>query len=537
MAYDGNAGYFGLENYGITNLGNVYRNLSTPALYEEIVRRREGLISHLGPIVVRTGHYTGRSPKDKFIVKEESSQEKVWWSKENKPFEPVRFDALYNRLFAYLQGKDVFIQDCYAGADSRYCIPIRIITEYAWHNLFARNMFIQIQDEDKLRNHVPDCTIFAMPRFHASPDIDGTVSDAFVIVNFGKKLILIGGTGYAGEIKKAVFTVLNYFLPQEEVLSMHCAANLGTDDDVALFFGLSGTGKTTLSTDVNRSLIGDDEHGWSEDGIFNFEGGCYAKVIKISMEQEPQIYDCTRRFGTVLENVTINSQTRRLDLDDAAFTENTRACYPISHIEGSVRSGTASHPQNIFMLSCDAFGIMPPIAMLTPEQAVYYFLQGYTAKIAGTEIGVGSEPEAVFSPCFGAPFLALPPMKYARLLLERITKHKVNCWLVNTGWVSGGFGRGYRISLPYTRSLIRAAIMGDLLKSPMDKDPIFGFLLPCACKEVPGDILNPASAWGDSDAYDSQARKLAAKFIENFRQFASDAPRDVLDSGPNLGSG
>ena len=537
MTVNSNTDYFGLESLGITNLGNVYRNLPTPALYEETVRRREGFIAHLGPVVVRTGHHTGRSPEDKFIVREKSSQEKIWWSKGNKAFEPARFDSLYNRLLAYLQGKDIFIQDCYAGADSRYRIPIRIITEYAWHNLFARNMFVQIQDEDELNRHIPEFTIFAMPRFHASPDIDGTSSEAFIIVNFGKRLIMIGGTSYAGEIKKAVFTVLNYLLPQEKVLSMHCAANMGPEEDVALFFGLSGTGKTTLATDVERRLIGDDEHGWSEVGVFNFEGGCYAKVIRISREQEPQIYECTRRFGTILENVSFNSRTRRLDLDDATLTENTRASYPISHIENSVHGGTAPHPKNIFMLGYDAFGVLPPIALLTPEQAAYYFLQGYTARVAGTEIGLAGEPQAVFSPCFGAPFMALPPMKYAQLLVESITKHKVSCWLVNTGLVGGGFGIGKRISLPHTRELIGAAIRGDLLRSRMEKDPIFGFLLLSTCEKVPSEILRPACAWKDRSAYDSQAKSLAAKFIENFGQLDSDVPREVMNAGPTLESG
>jgi phosphoenolpyruvate carboxykinase (ATP) len=385
----GKANNISLDDCGIKNAGDVYHNLPTPALYEQIVRRREGFIAHLGPIVVRTGHHTGRSPDDKFIVKERSSQNRIWWSKGNKPFQTARFDALYHRLAAYLQGRDVYIQDCYAGADTRYRVPIRIVTEYAWHNLFARNMFIQIKDEDEASRHSPEFTIFSMPRFHATPDVDGTSSEAFIIVNFGKRLIIIGGTSYAGEIKKAAFTVLNYLLPQKEVLPMHCAANLGPGHDVALFFGLSGTGKTTLSTDVDRRLIGDDEHGWSADGVFNFEGGCYAKVIRISREQEPQIYECTRRFGTILENVAIDSSTRRLDLDDASLTENTRASYPIAHIPNSVREGTGPHPGSIFMLSYDAFGILPPIALLTAEQATYYFLQGYTARVAGTEVGLG----------------------------------------------------------------------------------------------------------------------------------------------------
>ena len=534
MTVHSNAEQLGLDKFGLKNLGAIYRNLPTSALYEEIVRRREGIIAHLGPIVVRTGDHTGRSPDDKFIVREESSQDKIWWSKANKSFEPIKFESLFHRLLAYLQGKDIFIQDCYAGADPQYNIPVRIITEYAWHNLFARNMFVQISEKNDLKNHIPQFTIFGMPQFHATPDIDGTSSEAFIIVNFGKRIILIGGTSYAGEIKKAVFTVLNYLLPQEKVLSMHCAANMGEKEDVAIFFGLSGTGKTTLATDDKRRLIGDDEHGWSENGIFNFEGGCYAKVIRISKEQEPQIYQCTRRFGTVLENVAIDGYTRRLDLNDSSLTENTRACYPIPHIENAVRSGMGPHPKNVFMLSYDAFGVMPPIALLTPEQAAYYFLQGYTAKVAGTEVGMGNEPEAVFSPCFGAPFMALPPMNYARLLLENITRYKVNCWLINTGLVSGAYGTGKRISLPYTRELIRAAISGDLLKAPMEKDQAFGFQFPSTYKEIPGEILNPSNSWEDTVAYNNQAKSLAAKFAENFKQFAVDVPQEVLDSGPKL---
>ncbi len=525
----------GLADYGIKNVGDVYHNLPTPALYEQIVQRREGLVAHLGPIVVRTGHHTGRSPDDKFIVKEESSQDKIWWSKGNKPFEVARFDSLYNRLAAYLQGKDIYIQDCYAGADSRYRIPVRIVTEYAWHNMFARNMFIQILDEDELSSHSPEFTIFSMPRFHATPDIDGTSSEAFIIVNFAKRLIIIGGTSYAGEIKKAVFTVLNYLLPQASVLSMHCAANQGAHDDVALFFGLSGTGKTTLSTDVDRRLIGDDEHGWSKDGIFNFEGGCYAKVIRISAEQEPQIYECTRRFGTILENVAIDSHTRRLDLADASLTENTRASYPIPHIGNAIREGTGPHPKSIFMLSYDAFGILPPIALLTPEQAAYYFLQGYTARVAGTEVGLGKEPQAIFSPCFGAPFMALLPTDYAGLFYDSIVKHKVTCWLVNTGLVGGGFGTGKRISLPHTRELIHTAMGGDLAGSAMEEDPVFGFRIPGSCGNVPSEILKPSQSWQDRDSYAREARKLAGKFIENFKQFENDVPQAVVKSGPSAG--
>ena len=525
---------FDLSGYCIKNADNVYRNLPTPALYEEIIRRREGLVSHLGPIVVRTGHHTGRSPADKFIVKEPSSHKRIWWE-ENKPFAVKQFNALYNRLLAYLQGKDIYVQDCYAGADVNYSIPIRIITEYSWHSLFARNMFIQINDLEKLKNHEPKFTVFAMPRFHATPDIDGTASEAFIIVNFRKGIILIGGTSYAGEIKKAVFTVLNYLLPQNKVLSMHCSANIGHGGDTALFFGLSGTGKTSLTADPERNLIGDDEHGWSSSGIFNFEGGCYAKVIRLSHDQEPQIYECTRRFGTVLENVNIDIRTRRLDLDDASLTENTRACYPITHIPGSVRSGMGPSPQNIFLLSYDAFGVMPPIALLTPEQATYYFLQGYSAKVAGTEVGLGKEPTAVFSPCFGAPFMALPPIEYAQLFLDNIIRHKVRCWLVNTGLVLGGYRTGgKRISIKHTRTLIREAINGSLLDFTMEQEPIFGFRIPTGCSGCPNEILQPAVAWDNKKAYQNELKGLAAKFMINAGQIAGGMPENVAAAGPNL---
>jgi phosphoenolpyruvate carboxykinase (ATP) len=529
----GNSELYELEEYGIKNVGNIYKNLPTPALYEQIVRRREGLVAHLGPIVVRTGHHTGRSPYDKFIVKEASSEGKIWWGKENRPFEIGRFDNLYHRLLAYLQGKDIYLQDCYAGADSNYRIPIRIITEYAWHNLFARNMFIRIMDDRELDQHKPEFTIFCMPRFHATPEVDGTQSEAFIIVNFSRKLILIGGTSYAGEIKKAVFTVLNYLLPQEKVLSMHCAANMGSSGDVALFFGLSGTGKTTLSTDINRSLLGDDEHGWSSDGIFNFEGGCYAKVIKISLENEPQIYECTRKFGTILENVYINGRTRRLNLDDAGLTENTRASYPITHIDNSVYPGLGEHPRHIFMLSCDMFGVMPPIALLTPQQAAYYFLQGYTARVAGTEVGMGDKPVAVFSPCFGAPFLALPPMKYTKLLLDSIKNRDVKCWLVNTGWIHGGYGKGDRIPLPYTRKLVNSAMNGELMKYEMSTDPFFHFMAVHKCPGIPDEILNPASSWDSIDEYNNAANGLKSKFIDSISSMGTDIPIEILNAGPD----
>ncbi len=522
---------YGLDNHGITNVHQVYWNLNTPILYEEIIKRQEGYIAHLGPIVVRTGHHTGRAAKDKFIVDEPSSKDNIWWGKVNKPFSPEKFEVLFSRLLAYLQGKDLFVQDCYAGADPKLRLPIRVITESAWHNLFARNIFIQARP-DTLINHIPQFTLLHVPNFMALPNIDGTHSEAFVILNLQKKLVLIGGTSYAGEIKKSIFTVLNYLLPQENILSMHCSANVGKDGDVALFFGLSGTGKTTLSADPERTLIGDDEHGWSQNGIFNFEGGCYAKVIKLSKEAEPEIYQTTRKFGTILENVAIDIWTRRLDLDDDSLTENTRAAYPISHIPNALKEPMADHPKNIIMLTCDAFGVMPPIAKLTPVQAMYHFMSGYTAKIGGTEKGLGSEPQATFSACFGAPFMVLHPYKYAKLLDEKIRHHDVNCWLVNTGWTGGPYGVGKRIKISHTRAMVKAALNGKLDNVPTNRNPIYGFMVPSSCPDVPSELMNPRDTWHDKNAYDGKANYLAGLFKNNFKQFEGEVPEDIKEAGP-----
>ncbi|MCC6443053.1 MAG: phosphoenolpyruvate carboxykinase [Armatimonadetes bacterium] len=522
---------YGLEHHGITNVGNVYWNLVTPALYDEVVRRREGVIAHLGPLVVRTGHHTGRSPNDKFVVREPSSEDKIWWGKVNQPLDETRFDRLYHRLQAYLQGRDLFVQDCYVGADPEYRVPVRVITQYAWHNLFARNLFIRIPHTE-LEQHIPEFVVIDVPEFHADPDIDGTRTGIFILVHFGKKLVLIGGTSYAGEMKKSVFTIMNYLLPQERVLSMHCSANMGEKGDVALFFGLSGTGKTTLSADPQRQLIGDDEHGWSEKGIFNFEGGCYAKVIRLSRESEPEIYECTRRFGTVLENVGFDSLARRLDLNDASLTENTRAAYPLGYIANAVHDGLGGHPRNIIMLTADAFGVMPPIARLSPDQAMYHFLSGYTAKVAGTEKDISKEPTATFSTCFGAPFLALHPTVYAELLREKISRHKVHCWLVNTGWSGGPYGVGERMEIAYTRAMINAALDGNLDDLTYRPDPIFGLDVPESCPGVPSEVLNPRNTWKDPAAYDVKARELAAQFRENFRQFAGPIADAVREYGP-----
>lgn len=521
---------YGLENHGISNVNAVYWNLSTPLLYEEAIRRREGRMAHLGPLAVRTGQYTGRAPKDKFIVQDAGSLDKVWWGTVNAPMEEQKYEALKRRLLAYWQGRDLFVQDCYVGADPNYRLPIRVVTETAWHNLFARNMFIQ-ESVAELATHVPEFTVLHAPNFHAIPEDDGTRSEVFIVVNLSKKTVLIGGTQYAGEIKKSIFSVMNYLLPQRHVLSMHCSANVGDKGDVAIFFGLSGTGKTTLSADPARTLIGDDEHGWSDDGVFNFEGGCYAKVVRLSPEGEPEIYATTRRFGTILENVGFNSTTGRIDLDDISLTENTRAAYPISHIPNASRTGVAGHPQNIIMLTADAFGVLPPIAKLTPEQAMYHFLSGYTAKVAGTERGV-TEPSATFSTCFGAPFMTLPPAVYANLLGEKIAQHKVNVWLINTGWTGGPYGVGSRMKLGYTRAMIHAALDGGLTDVPMEVDPIFGLAVPTACPNVPSEVLNQRGTWADAAAYDAQAKKLAAMFAKNFENFADKVTPAVRAAGP-----
>ena len=522
----------GLDVLGIKNLNNVYWNLTTPALYEQIIRRREGVMAHLGPLMVRTGAFTGRSPNDKFIVKESSTEEHISWGKVNRPFDEEKFDRLYHRVLAYLQGNDVFVQDCYAGADERYQIPIRVINEYAWHNQFVRNMFIRIKDPKEYQTFEPEFTIIDLPKFHAVPELDGTNSEAFVLVNFGKKLILIGGTSYAGEMKKSAFTILNYLLPHQQVMSMHCSANQGKDGDVALFFGLSGTGKTTLSADPERALIGDDEHGWSDDGVFNFEGGCYAKVIRLSQEAEPDIYNTTRRFGTILENVVFDTHTRTVDLDDDTFTENTRAAYPITHIENIIPSGIGNHPKNIIFLTADAFGVLPPISKLTPEQAMYHFLSGYTAKVAGTERGLGNEPQATFSTCFGAPFMPLHPSVYAKILGEKIKNQNVSCWLVNTGWIGGPYGVGERISIKHTRALLHAALGGKLKDVNFNEDPVFGLHIPEKCDGVPTDVLTPRNAWKNKEDYDTKAVDLAKQFKDNFQEYLEYVSDDVKAAGP-----
>ncbi|MGH2441802.1 MAG: phosphoenolpyruvate carboxykinase (ATP) [Chloroflexota bacterium] len=524
----------GLEQHGIDSPERVFWNPTTPALYEEAARRHEGLIAREGPIVFHTGRHTGRSPKDKFVVRDPASEGDIWWGSVNQPIEADRFDAIYQRMMRYLDGKELFVQNPYAVADPRYRLPVRVITESAYHSIFTRNMFIDAPPGIRT-DRQPEFTVIDIPSFVANPEEDGTRSGVFVLLNFERGLLLIGGTSYAGEIKKAVFTALNYLLPQRGVLSMHCSANYGPSGDVALFFGLSGTGKTTLSTDPERTLIGDDEHGWSDEGVFNFEGGSYAKTINISAEAEPLIYSAVHRFGTVLENVAIDPETRVLDLEDASLTENTRAAFPLSYVPGVDLSGVAGHPRNIVFLTADAFGVMPPISRLTLDQARYYFLSGYTAKVAGTEKGI-TEPKPDFSTCFAAPFLALPPSTYSRMLGEKIEAHRSQVWLINTGWTGGAYGTGSRIDIDSTRAMVRAALNGSLDGVPSRIDEFFGLRVPEHVPGVADTALHPRDTWQDSEGYDRQARKLAGMFAENFsRNFHGEVPPSVEAAGPRTG--
>lgn len=524
---------FGLQNYGLTQLDRVFWNLPASSLYEEIVFRGEGHIADGGPVILNTGQHTARAAADKFVVEEESTEKNVWWGVYNRPFTAEKFSAMYARMQAYLTGEEVFVQDCRAGADPEFSLNVRIITEKAWHSLFARNMFINLATQDEYKRHTPDFTVIALPGFKADPRIDGTRTETAIVLNFAQRLALIANTAYAGEIKKTIFTVLNYLLPLQGVLSMHCSANVGKGGDVALFFGLSGTGKTTLSADPERRLIGDDEHGWSDNGVFNFEGGCYAKVIRLSPQHEPQIWTATRRFGTILENVVYDPVSRRLDLDDDSVTENTRASYPLDFIPNAMPEKMArSHPRNVIFLTCDASGVLPPIARLSPEQAMYHFISGYTSKIAGTEIGLGIEPQITFSACFGGPFMVQHPFAYADLLRKKMLKHRAACWLVNTGWTGGRFGVGKRISIGHTRALLSAALEGRLAEVPFRKDKLFGFEVPTTCPNVPADVLDPASTWGSKEEYWKKYDALAARFIENFKQFADGCPDDVVRAGP-----
>jgi phosphoenolpyruvate carboxykinase (ATP) len=524
---------YGIENHGLTNLHQIYWNLPRAALYEEIVFRGEGRISRTGSIAVETGKEKARSPNDKFIVRESTSEKNIWWGEHNRPLSPDKFDELFNRLQGFVQGKDLFVQDCYVGADMEHRIPIRIITELAWHSLFARNMFIYPVTSEEYRRHVPDFTVLCIPSFRGLPQIDGTRTGTFIVLSFDRALCIIGNTAYAGEIKKSVFTLLNYKLPLRGIMSMHCSANIGSDGDTAIFFGLSGTGKTTLSADPNRRLIGDDEHGWNDEGIFNFEGGCYAKVIHLSSSAEPQIYSSIRRFGAILENVAIDKDSRILDLEDDSLTENTRASYPLDYIENSVPKKQGGHPKNLIILTCDACGVMPPIAKLTPEQALYQFVSGYTSKIAGTEIELGREPEITFSVCLGAPFMVHQPEVYVNLLKQKISRHNVQCWLINTGWIGGAFGIGKRISIGHTRAMLEAALSGRLLSENFWTDPVFRFQVPKSCEGVPDGILNPADSWPSTKEYMAKYRQLALHFINNFKKYEDSCP-ELVKASPQV---
>jgi len=527
---------FGLDSQGISTPAELHWNLATAALVEHAVRRSEGLLAKDGPLVVRTGRHTGRSAQDKFIVRDELTESTVWWGKTNKAMDPAAFDRLHEDFLSALGSKDLlFVQDLYGGSQPEHRVRVRVINELAWHSLFIRTLLVR-PEAGELPGFVPEFTIIDLPSFTANPERHGCRSETVIAVNFSKKLILIGGTSYAGEMKKSVFGLLNFLLPPQGIMPMHCSANIGSDGDTAIFFGLSGTGKTTLSADPNRTLIGDDEHGWSDTAVFNFEGGCYAKMIRLSAEAEPEIYATTRRFGTVLENVVIDPETRELDLDDASLAENSRGAYPIDFIPNSSADNMGPVPKNVVMLTADAFGVLPPIARLTPDQAMYHFLSGYTAKVAGTEIGV-TEPEATFSTCFGAPFMPRHPSVYGNLLKERIAKGGVDCWLVNTGWTGGKYGTGRRMPIKATRALLNAALDGSLKNARFRKDPNFGFDVPVRVPGVEDRILDPRSTWADPEDYDRTAAKLVDLFVENFAQFADQVDEGVRQAAPKVSQG
>ncbi|HLG02872.1 MAG TPA: phosphoenolpyruvate carboxykinase (ATP) [Bacteroidia bacterium] len=522
-----------IANIGLGKAGTTYWNLTPAELVEETLRRGEGKLCDNGAIAIDTGEFTGRSPKDKFCVYDDVTKDTVWWGDINIKFDPAKFDALYNRVAAYLEGKEIFVRDSYACADPRYRLNIRVVTEFPWSNLFANNLFLRPAQDD-LTNFVADWHIVCAPGFRADPTIDGTRQHNFTILNFAKKIILIGGSGYTGEIKKGIFTLLNYILPQEKgVLSMHCSANQGKNGDTAIFFGLSGTGKTTLSADPNRKLIGDDEHGWAEDSVFNFEGGCYAKCIDLTKEKEPEIWNAIK-FGALVENIEFYKGTRTVDFSNTSKTENTRVAYPIHHIENSLEPSIGNAPKNIFFLTADAFGVLPPISKLTIEQAMYHFISGYTAKVAGTEMGI-TEPQTTFSACFGKAFLPLHPGKYAELLGKKLKAHpEINVWLVNTGWTGGAYGEGSRIKLSYTRALITAALEGKLDKVEYGQTPFFKLHFPQSCPGVPSEILEPRNTWKNKNAFDTQASMLAAQFVKNFEQYASGVPQEILNAAPRV---
>lgn len=522
----------GLDELGLSNAKGVMWNLQPAELISEAVKNGEGVLANNGALMVDTGKFTGRSPKDRFIVQDQFTEDKVWWGDINKPFDADKFDALFNKMIGEANMKKLYVRDAFAGADPAHRMRVRVIDTEASHNLFCYNMFIRPSNEELVDFH-PDFTVLAIPDFKANPEIDGTRQENFAIINFTRRLIIVGGTGYTGETKKGIFSVLNFLLPEtENILSMHCSANKGENEDAALFFGLSGTGKTTLSADPNRLLIGDDEHGWTEEGIFNFEGGCYAKAIDLEEEKEPEIYRAIK-FGAILENTRFIPGTCDVDYTNRSVTENTRVSYPIDHIPNAVEPSVGNHPKNIFFLTCDAHGVLPPISKLTVNQGMYHFISGYTAKVAGTETGI-VDPVSVFSACFGAPFMPLHPTKYAELLGDRIDRFGANIWLINTGWTGGPFGVGNRMKLKYTRAMITAALNGEMDGVEFETDPIFGLAMPTTCPGVPANVLNPKNTWNDPVAYDNKANDLAEKFIKNFKQFETEANQDILEGGPKV---
>jgi len=521
--------HVGLDRHGITGAAEVYWNLPPAELIEQAVRQDEGSLAACGAVVCATGSHTGRSPNDKFLVEDDTTRDVIDWGKVNPPISEASFDALHEHVLEHYRGRSLYVRDMFAGAAEETRLPIRVVTETAWHNLFASQLFIK--PDDGTDHHEPRFPILNAPSCHADPSLHGTNSGTFIVLNLSRGLILIGGTAYAGEIKKSIFTLMNYLLPEAGVFSMHCSANIGAGGDVALFFGLSGTGKTTLSADPARRLIGDDEHGWSDDGVFNFEGGCYAKCINLSRKYEPQIYNAIR-FGAVLENVEMDDTDRSIDYADGSRTENTRAAYPLTHIDGAVIPSVGGHPKNVVFLTCDAFGVLPPISKLSRELAMYHFLSGYTAKVAGTEKGV-TEPQATFSACFGSPFLPLAPQRYAEMLGERLDKHEANCWLINTGWSGGPFGVGERMNIAHTRAMVEAALSGALNDVAFAPDPLFGMSVPQSCPEVPDNVLTPRKTWSDASAYDAKARELAELFSKNFEKFG-DVSADIADAAPKV---
>ena len=519
---------YGIEKLGIINSKAVYRNLPAAQLVEKALERGEGTLSNTGALVVKTGKYTGRSPEDKFVVDYPSIHDEIAWGKVNVPMKPEVFDKIYDKAIAYLQDREIFIFDGFAGADLKYTKRFRIVNEMASQNLFIHQLLIRPTAE-QLEDYTPDFTIIAAPGFKCIPELDGTNSEAAIIVSFEKKIVLIAGSQYSGEIKKSVFSVMNYLMPKENVFPMHCSANIGEDNDTALFFGLSGTGKTTLSADPARMLVGDDEHGWSNDGVFNFEGGCYAKCINLSQENEPQIWNAIK-FGSLVENVVMDSETREFDFNDASLTENTRVGYPVEYIPNAAIPGVGSQPKTVVFLTADAFGVLPPVAKLDKNMAMYHFVSGYTSKLAGTERGI-TEPQTTFSTCFGAPFLPLDPSVYAEMLGEKIDQTNANVYLINTGWSGGPYGVGKRMSLKYTRAMVTAALTGELEKAGYDLDPIFNVYIPKTCPNVPAEILNPRNTWADKNEYDAAAKKLAARFVENFKKY-THMPEHIVNAGP-----